>query len=600
VTPRSPIPGSYRDAWGRRRRVPARTRALLAQAAGAADGHEPVLLGRPGMRLTSAGELTLEDGTALGAVDGLPRDIPIGYHRLATTHGESLLLVAPPACPLPAERQWGWSAQLYATRSSESWGIGDLADLRLLGERSRSLGAGLLLVNPLSATAPRPPVQPSPYFPTSRRFRSPLYLRVTDVPGAASADADALGRLDRAGHALNGGSRIDRDAVLELKLRALELVWDASGRPAAPLEYSRSIGPALQEWSSYAAIAERHGPAWRRWPEPLRSPRSPAVNRFRREHAGRVAFHEWIQWLIDQQLASAAAATPLVHDLPIGVDRDGADAWAFGDVLANQLNIGAPPDVFNPAGQDWGMPPFAPDRLRAAGHRPFIESLRAAFRHAGGLRIDHVMGIFRLWCLPLGASPAEGGYLRYPWRELLAVVNIEANRAGAFVIGEDLGTIDRTARRALAARRVLSYRLAYFERTPPADYPRGTLAAVTTHDLPTIAGCWSGAELKTQARAGLRPDAEGLTALRARLQDVAGVPASASVADVVLAAHSTLSRSPALLVTATLEDAMRLTERPNLPGTVDRHPNWSVPLPVPLEQILEDPFVRRLAAAMRR
>jgi 4-alpha-glucanotransferase len=324
------------------------------------------------------------------------------------------------------------------------------------------------------------------------------------------------------------------------------------------------------------------------------------VRRFRREHADRVAFHEWIQWLIDRQLAVAAAATPLVHDLPIGVDRDGADAWAFGEVLANELNIGAPPDVFNPAGQDWGMPPFSPDRLRAAGYRPFIESLRAAMRHAGGLRIDHVMGLFRMWCLPLGASPAEGGYLRYRWRELLAVVAIEAERAGAFVVGEDLGTVDRTARRALAARGMLSYRLAYFERRPPGDYPRGALAAVTTHDLPTIAGAWSGADLDTQRRAGLTPDEEGLAALRARLQEAASVPGSATVDDVVLRAHAALARSPALLVTATLEDALRLTERPNLPGTVGQHPNWSVPLPVPLEQIFEDPFVRRLATALRR
>ena len=567
---------------------------------GRGGAEDPVLVARRGARLPRPGELTLEDGTPLGWVDRLPRDLPTGYHRLGTDAGEALLLVAPRSCPIPTERRWGWSAQLYATRSRGSWGIGDLADLARLGEASAALGAGMLLVNPLLATAPVPPIPASPYSPASRRFRSPLYLRLADVPGAAGPLGGELARLEAAGRALNRGARIDRDAVLELKVRGLELIWRGTGQRSAPRDYADAIGRGLGEWSSYTAIAERHGSSWRRWPEELRRPAGAAVARFRRDHAERVAFHEWVQWLLDEQLRVAGRTIPLVHDLPIGVDRDGADAWAFQDLLANELNIGAPPDVFNPAGQDWGMPPFAPARLRESGHRPFIEAIRAALRHAGGLRIDHAMGLFRLWCLPVGEGPASGAYVRYPWRELLAIVAIEAARAGAFVVGEDLGTVDARVRRALAARGVLSYRLAYFETRPPAEYPTRALAAVTTHDLPTVAGTWTGADLDLQRRAGLPPDADGLRALRDRLRAVAGVRSSASLDEVVLRVHGALARSPALLVAATLEDALRLTARPNLPGTVDQHPNWSVPLPVPLDDLVDDPFVRRLAAAMQR
>jgi 4-alpha-glucanotransferase len=586
------IEEEYRDAFGARRRVPPDVRERIATLLGdePARDLEPVAVVRPGAALRVPGEVTLEDGTELGFAERLPQDAPFGYHRLRVGGEEQLLLVGPGRCPPPGERRWGWAVQLYATRSAESWGIGDLADLRELAAWSRGLGAGLLVVNPLNAVTPVVPVQPSPYFPSSRRFRDPLYLRVEEVPGAGAV-VD-LPRLAAAGRALNGGARIDRDAILTLKLDALAAIWAAGPPPRDGLERHRAeIGPALREWATFAVLAERHGAGWSHWPEELRRPGSAAVARFGADHADRVAFHEWVQWLLDEQLRRAADELPLVADVPVGVDRDGADAWAWQDVMALGASIGAPPDRFSVAGQDWGLPPFMPGRLRAAGYEPFVATLRAALRHAAGLRIDHVMGLFRLWWLPLGDDPRNGAYVRYPAEELVEILAIESVRAGAVVIGEDLGTVAPGVRRELRRRNVLSYRLAYFERRPPARYPRASLAAVGTHDLPTIAGAWLGTD---------PADAAGLALLRARLARAAGVEPTAGVEEVALAAHRALAASPAAIVVATLEDAALGQVRPNMPGTVDQYPNWSIPLSLTVAELARDQFVLRLAFALDR
>lgn len=595
------IEPEYRDAFDRERRVSPAVRRRIAELVGdepPAGRLDPVAVARPGRRLPVAGDVVLEDGTALGPREALPRDLPYGYHRLRRGNAEQLLLVGPGRCHLPEDRSWGWSVQLYATRSTASWGIGDLADLRDLAAWAAGEGAGLLVVNPLNAPTPVTPIQPSPYFPSTRRFRDPLSLRIEEVPGADAA-ATEIEPLAAAGRALNDGDRIDRDAVFGLKLAALAAIW-ASTPPADGLDdYRTAQGTALREWAAFATIAERHGAGWPRWPEELRRPGGAAVARFVTANASRVAFHEWVQWLIDRQLAAAADRLPLVADVPIGVDREGADAWSWQDALALGASVGAPPDRFNVAGQDWGLPPFVPHRLRAAGYRPLVETLRAALRHAAGLRIDHVMGLFRQWWLPLGDDPADGAYVRYPADELLEVLAIESARAGAFVIGEDLGTVAPGVRRELRRRRILSYRLAYFEPRLPARYPRAALAAVGTHDLPTAAGTWLGSDLVVQERAGLPPDAEGLAHLRERLARVAGVAPDADVREAVLGAHRALAASPAAIVVASLEDGLLVPERPNLPGTVDEHPNWSIPLPLPLERFMDDPFVNHLAAALR-
>jgi 4-alpha-glucanotransferase len=590
---------SYRDARGRERHISPRARQAVVAAMGDAEatGTEAVAIVRPGGRLPVAGEVVLEDGTSLGRLDALPRDVPFGYHRFMAGDRESLLITGPGRCVLPPARAWGWTAQLYATRSAASWGIGDLGDLRTLCAWAAGLGAGFVATNPLHAGAPGIPQQPSPYFPSSRRFRNPLYLRVEDVAGAATLHAD-VERLGRAGRALNHAPRIARDAIFELKRRALERIWEA--RP--PLHgfetYRAEQGAPLRQWATYAAIAELHGPRWSGWPPGLRRPDAPAVDAFAAQHRDRVDFHAWLQWQLDEQLARAGEALPVIGDLAIGIDRHGADAWAWQDELGLGANIGAPPDAFNPAGQDWGLPPFVPDRLRAVGYRPFIETLRAALRHAGGLRIDHVIGLFRQWWVPLGADPEDGAYVRYPTDELLEIVALESVRATVPIIGEDLGTVAPGVRRDLRRRRILSCRLAYFERVPPARYPRGSLAAVTTHDLPTLAGLWLGTDLDAQRRAGLLPDMAGLARVRERIRRIAGVAPDADLDEVVLRLHAALAASPSLLVSATLEDALRVEERPNMPGTLNEHPNWSIPLPVSIEQLRSSAQVRELATVL--
>jgi 4-alpha-glucanotransferase len=289
-----------------------------------------------------------------------------------------------------------------------------------------------------------------------------------------------------------------------------------------------------------------------------------------------------------------------MQDLPIGVDPDGADAWAWQDSLATGASVGAPPDRYVKRGQDWGLPPFVPHRLRALGYQPFIETIRAALRHAGGLRIDHVMGLFRLFWIPLGLTPAEGGYVRYPADDLLAIVALESHRAGAFVVGEDLGTVETGVRERLAANGVMGYRVLWFEDGPTARYPELAMAAVTTHDLPTIAGLWSGADIAEQHALGLEPNETALEATRKRLSVATGTAPGSRIEDVIEGTHRVLARAPSLLVTATLDDALAVPERPNVPGTTQERANWSIALPAPLETLQTTPLALRIAAALAR
>jgi 4-alpha-glucanotransferase len=495
---------------------------------------------------------------------------------------------------------WGWAVQLYALRSAESWGMGDLGDLRRLSRWSAAdLGAGILLVNPLHAASPVLPQQPSPYFPSSRRFRNVLYLRIEEVPGAAAAGIE-LEPLAAAGRALNRQRRIDRDAIFRLKTQALERLWSRfEGDPVFD-GYCHEQGEALRQFATFCALAERYGGGWQAWPSEFHRHDAPAVARFATDCAERVLFYQWLQWLLDAQLARAAAELPVMQDLPIGVDPNGADAWAWQDVLARDVTVGVPPDKYNTLGQDWGLPPFIPHKLRAAAYEPFRQIIRATLRHAGGLRIDHVMGLFRLYWIPQGADPSLGAFVRYPADELLAIVALESQRARALVVGEDLGTVEEGVKDQLAAHRMLSYRLLWFEADPPAGYPELALAAVTTHDLPTIAGLWSGADLRAQRQLGLRPNDEGLREITERLRAMTGLSEEAKVLEVILRAHQLLAEAPSVVVTATLEDALAVEERPNMPSTTAEWPNWSLALPTSLEDIETLAFARAVADTLQR
>jgi 4-alpha-glucanotransferase len=565
-------------------------------------GSPPVRVVRRDEDLSLPGrwELTLEDGTSLTAQGRLPSGVPCGYHQLQrATDGQTVrLIVSPGRCRLPrAPRAWGWAVQLPALRSGRSWGIGDLADLRNLVQWSTGQGGSTVLVSPLHASRTGTPQQPSPYFPSSRCWRNPLYLRVEEVPGG---DVAELHRFAAPARALNEQRLVQRDQVWELKLGALEWLWDRFGGDPDFDRYCDAEGPLLTRYAAFCALSEVHAGTWPRWPADVRHPEGAGVAAFVSRHRRRVRFHQWLQWLLDRQLASAGAGADLVQDLAVGVDPNGADAWMWQDELASGMAVGAPPDAFNRLGQDWGLPPFDPWKLRAAGYEPFVRTLRANLRAGGGLRVDHVMGLFRQYWVPVGTDPRHGAYVRFPWDDLLGVLALESDRAGAFVVGEDLGTVEPLVRRELARRNVLSSRVLWFEDDSPAGFPPRSMASISTHDLPTVAGLWTGADLSDQQRLGLEPDAAAVDAVRSRLRDLLGLADNAPLDEVIVAAHRLLAQAASAVVTASLEDALGVLERPNMPGTTDGWPNWSLALPVPLERALSDPRVVAVADTLRR
>ncbi|MGI8984409.1 MAG: 4-alpha-glucanotransferase [Acidimicrobiales bacterium] len=565
----------------------------------------PTLFSRPGrpVPIEAPADLHVEGGGILRVEGELPANLPFGYHTLVDLDDGTRtdVVVSPGKCPLPPlAPAWGWAVQLYAARSTQSWGMGDLGDLRRLGRwTAKELGGGLVLVNPLHASHPTLPQSDSPYFPSSRRFRNPLYLRVEDVPGAP--EVPEIEALATAGRALNADPLIDRDSVFRLKMQALEQIWERfTGDPA--FDAWRDLqGEALGDYAAFCVLAEEHGADWRAWPAGARHPDGPEVAEVQRTQYGRWRFHQWLQWQVDRQLKAASADIDVMHDLAVGVDPAGADGWLWQDVLALDMAVGAPPDEFAMLGQSWGLPPFDPWRLRSAGYRPFIETIRATLSHAGGLRLDHVMGLFRLWWVPRSAeSPVEGAYVRYDHADLLDIVALECHRAGAYAVGEDLGTVEEHVREELAGRGVLSYRLVWFEDKAPAQYPTQALAAVTTHDLPTVAGLWTGSDFADQQGIGMEPNADATLELRVRLARAAGVGDGAPVDEVVTATYEALSGAPCMLLTAGLDDALGVRERPNMPGTLDEWPNWRIALPMPLEEIETAPGPRAVAAALDR
>lgn len=551
-------------------------------------------------------DVVLEDATVLPRLDALPPDLPLGYHELRPLDGSAAtrLVVTPKRMPLP-ERSWGWSAQLYALRSARSWGIGDLGDLGALTRWSAGLGAGLVLINPLHAAAVTVPQEPSPYFASSRRFRHVLAIDVLRAPGADLLDADERAQLDAAGRALNGSRLIDRDAVARLKMPALDRVFERFAA-AAPHDERQAFGAwraaqgsDLERFAAYCVLAEAHGPAWTRWPDALRRPDGAGVAAAVAHQGPRVTFHAWCQWVLDRQLADAAGhGVGLVGDLAVGFNSAGFDAWIDQDLLALGCRVGAPPDTFNAAGQDWGLPPYIPWKLRAAGYEPFIAAVRANLRHYRGLRIDHAMGLFRLYWIPEGAGARQGTYVRYPSGDLLDLLALEAARAGAFVVGEDLGTVEDEVRAEMVDRRLLSCRVLWFEEPPPTEWPEQAMATVTTHDLPTLAGVWSGADERARLAAGLAEDPGANDWFRSRVTQATGLAEDAEVDRAIVATHAALAATPALVRLAALDDACAAPERPNLPGTIDEHPNWRLPLPLTFEQLTSSPLARAVADAL--
>ncbi|MFD8740373.1 4-alpha-glucanotransferase [Streptomyces sp. NPDC059618] len=590
--------------------------------------------------------VTTEQGESLTAADRLPP----GVHTLHATApdgraAETHLVVAPTRLPAPPGRTHGLLVQLYSLLSRRSWGMGDLGDLaELTAWAGRTLGAGFVQVNPLHAAVPGDPTDPSPYRPSSRRFPDPVHLRVEDVPEYPYAeDRDRLAALlERAGRLRDGvlrkGALIDRDAVWDLKREALEAVCAVPlgpGRQAAYDDFLAEEGQALEDHATWCALAEVHGSDWRDWPAALRDPRSRATAGARGELADRVAFHSRLAWLTEAQLARAQRSARdagmnvgLVHDLAVGVHPDGADAWAQQEYFAAGMSVGAPPDAFNARGQDWGLPPWRPDRLAACGYAPYRRLLRALLRNAGALRIDHVMGLFRLWWIPEGQPPTEGTYVRYDAEAMLAVLVLEASRAGALVIGEDLGTVEPGVREALQERGLLGTSVLWFERDwdgdglplPPDAWRADCLATATTHDLPSTAARFTGEHVELRDRLGLltgsladeraaaATDVREWLALLARLGLLrgpsGGAPASAEEAE-IQAVHRFLLRTPARMIGVWLPDTVGDRRPQNLPGTSDEYPNWRLPIadaegaPVTLEDLAASPRLHALIDVVR-
>ena len=579
----------------------------------------------------------------------LPGSLPLGYHRLevagdAVPGGSdiALLIVAPRQAYWPDALQrppgiWGANLQLYGLQGRESWGIGDFGDLAGFAAGAGTAGVSALGLNPLHALFPGNPAHASPYSPSSRSFLNPLYIDIEAVPDFAEC-AEAREQLHSAAFreslaALRDAPLVDYVAVAAAKGPMLERLYSAfrtnhrergTARADAFRRFQHEGGVALESYATFEVLAEHfreggtgHSP-WRRWPAPYRDPNAPETTAFARDHAERVTFHQYLQWEADRQLGSAASACRqsgmsigLYRDLALGIDTDGAEAWAEQTLIAEGISTGAPPDPFNLKGQSWGLPPFSPQALRDAAYRPFIECLRANMRHAGALRIDHVMGFARLFWIPAGASPAEGGYVRYPLDDMLAITALESQRARCIVVGEDLGTVPEGLRERLSAARILSMRLLYFERQDNGGFraaescPERAHVAIGTHDLPTFPGYWREHDIALRAALQLLPAPDGEAILRddrartrsALVSHLRGLgllspaknPADdrgVDMAALVDAAYRFLATTPSRLLMVQLEDVLGVIEQVNLPGTVDEHPNWRRKLPMTWEEFV--------------
>jgi 4-alpha-glucanotransferase len=566
------------------------------------------------------------DAEGLAEYDyAIPAGLPLGWHTLRGHWGgqahSAPLAVAPNRLETASAegrgRAWGFSLQLHAVRSQQSWGIGDLADLTQLALLAgNDLGAGFLVVNPLHASSGVKPIDPSPYLPASRRYPDPAHLRIESTHEYAYApinvrrDVDAFGEeLRKAGPA---GDLIDRDAVWEAKLGALRLLHAlpaaerGPGRDADYRAFLRREGEPLRTHATWMTIVARYGRDESRWPGGLRSPRSSATRAWQHSEAAEIEFHCWLQWLLDEQLSVAKAACEragmpygIIHDLAIGAQADGADVWADSEVYGQGVTVGAPPDEFNQSGQNWASRPWRPDKLAETGYSSYRRILAGTFRHAHGLRIDHVMGLFRLWWIPEGRSADEGTYVSYDHEAMLGVLTLEAYRSGALLIGEDLGTVEPWVRTTLASRGILGTSVLWFERDEEgrplhaARWRTDALATVTTHDLPPTAAVLAGEALDaTDWLDELRR--EGL------------LRRGAGESETVDALHRYLAWTPARLVGVYLPDAVGDRRPHNLPGTdAETYPNWRYPLadgagaPVLLEDFARNPRVRSLARALR-
>ncbi|MEL6645931.1 MAG: 4-alpha-glucanotransferase [Pseudomonadota bacterium] len=587
---------SYKDVLGRRISMRAATRDALLGAMGAGAVPPPrqipdYVIATPGeapnLDLSGAWALTLENGQMQEGRGPLP-PLDLGRHRVEAGGETCWLIVAPAALALP-EKTWGVTAPLYALQGRARGGIGSYSDLAVAAEALAGVGAQFLGINPVHAGFPGDPAAFSPYSPSHRRRLSVQHVRFegeAEVPPADLIDYPAARTAHRAA------------AEAAFATREADPAFDA---------WRAEEGPSLERFATYEALAERFGPYWGDWPAEMQSPDTDEVRRFAAAEAHRITYHVWLQYLADRQLAEAAEAAHragmrhgLYLDLAVGTHPHGAETWSESDAFAQGVSLGAPPDAFATDGQRWNLAPFNPRALIQTGFEALASTLRCQLRHARLLRIDHILGFERAFWVPEGGVP--GGYVRMPRDAMLAVVRLEAARAGATIVGEDLGNIPHGLRGALAASGILSCRVAMFEGGRAAeDYPEAALASFGTHDLPTWAGWRQGADIALRDALGSIDAEAAAQAQRDRAADVARLDAATGdTSGAVDAMHRFLAETPARLVALQIEDILGIAEQPNLPGTVDEYPNWRRTLPVAAGDLGEDPKVQRAAAVMRR
>ena len=612
--------------------------------------------------------LLLEDGTRYEGnlcmylapqTDGsltltLPDDIPAGYHTLRVNagplHGEARLICAPARVPLPpavAEKQrWGWMAQMYSIRSAESWGVGDYGDLKLLlTDAAEKSHADFMLINPIHATAPVEPLEPSPYLPESRRFMNVTYIRPQDIEEYAGLDETALAEVERlhaeVAPANDNADELDINSAWWHKRQALQLVFKvprSAERQAAFEAFKEAAGPDLRAFAAWSVAFQVWGAPWEGTWFAETNRDSPEVAELMRDHADMVEFECWLQWIADEQVTAAQTAAResgmalgLMQDMAVGVHSLGADVWWNPERFAvGSVTVGCPPDFYNQQGQDWGQPPFNPNYLAKTGYGVYREMVHNMFSHAGAVRIDHVLGLFRLWWIPQGEGARGGAYVTYDYEAMIAILTIEASRVNGLVVGEDLGTVPDYVRTVLAEHGLLGCTVEWFARVDdspnagdpyadPADYRKYALASVTTHDLPPTAGYLQFEHVKLREELNLltgpveefqaSATAERQAMLDRLVESELITPEIAAdvddhIQEIVEAMHKMLLRSPSVLLQAALVDGVGETRSQNQPGTSSEYCNWRVPLAGPdhkavhTDEVFDLPRVKSLSAIM--
>ncbi|MDR2253235.1 MAG: 4-alpha-glucanotransferase [Bifidobacteriaceae bacterium] len=570
----------------------------------------------------------------------LPGDLPLGWHRLRVrasggVFAEGVLAVCPDRLELPealrAHSVWGPMVQLYSARSRQSWGTGDFVDLGTLGHAlAKAEGADFVLINPIHAAEPVPPYTPSPYLPATRDFTNPFYIRPEAIDEYATAEEEARSQVDslaaRARIDNADATMLDRDRSWPLKRAALEVLYNVPRSPAREADLDRFRAerqPAIGDFALWSALSD-HGLAG------TIEYGSPEAAKFAADNAALIEFHVWLQWIAEQQLAAAQAlckeggmSLGIVKDLAVGVHPEGADAWSRKSLLATEIQVGAPPDYFNQMGQGWSEPPWRPDALEATGYAAYRSMLRAVLAHAGALRIDHILGLTRLWWIPEGQGPSEGTYVAYDREAMVSILILEATRAGAVVVGEDLGVVPPGLREYLGGRGLLGNSIVWFEKEsdgyhllPPERYRRLAMTTITTHDLPPTSAYLAGEHIVERDRLGLLDtpleEARAVAAAeRAQMVDLLverGLLDPAQRADglaIVKALHRFLLATPSVMLGVSLADLVGERRTQNLPGTDREYPNWSVPLAdaagntVYVEDVLDSPVFQAIAEVLR-